>query len=442
MKATARIIFRKEPTRKTKDNLCPVKLCITYKGERRYYSIADKTKKKECLFLSEADIERISGTGKNSPRGELRGIADEYTRIVADAYKIIDDLGQFSFNRFEEGYNGVTGDWDNVFSAMWQHIQDLRRDERFGYASSFESTLRAVKEFHTNQTFEFNVRKDKISTRKEKYISGKALRFIDITPRWLKEFESWLKKKEKSRSTIGIYTRNIRVLFNLAIKEHKVNAEYPFSSYKTKTAKGRKIALSAYQIGQIAAYKTENPKEQFYRDMFMFSFFGYGMNLSDIARLRHSNIAGNEIEFVREKTKDEEASEDKIHVPLTQTMRSIIKRHGNRAVGHDAYIFPVLNPEWDEEKKYAAIRQLTKQVNDTLKTIAKEVGIKERVSSYVARHSFATILKNSGTSTEFISEALGHSSVKVTKLYLKGFEKSTRKEHSDKLESTINNAAI
>jgi site-specific recombinase XerD len=67
------------------------------------------------------------------------------------------------------------------------------------------------------------------------------------------------------------------------------------------------------------------------------------------------------------------------------------------------------------------------------------VGIKEKVSSYVARHSFSTIAKNSGTSIEFISEALGHSSVTVTKRYLKSFEKATRTEHSEKMENEIYN---
>ncbi len=79
-------------------------------------------------------------------------------------------------------------------------------------------------------------------------------------------------------------------------------------------------------------------------------------------------------------------------------------------------------------------------MNKYVRQIALTVGIKEHISSYVARHSWATIAKNSGTSTAFISEALGHSSELVTKRYLKSFEKSTREEHSEKMENQVYNS--
>ena len=250
--------------------------------------------------------------------------------------------------------------------------------------------------------------------------------------------ELWFKRRNQSQ-TIGIYVRNIRVLFNVAMKVHQIRAEYPFTIHKPKTAKGRKTALTAHQISLIANYETKHPQEQFYRDIFMFSFLGNGMNLSDIARLKYSNIVDGEIWFVREKTKGEEADEDKLHVPITKTMQSIIDRYGKKAVGFDSFIFPILEPDWSEQKNYAEIKQLTKQVNKYVRLIASVLGIKENISSYVARHSWATIAKNSGTSTEFISEALGHSSVTVTKRYLKSFERSTREEHSGKMEDAIYN---
>ncbi|MBA7545646.1 Tyrosine recombinase XerC [subsurface metagenome] len=162
------------------------------------------------------------------------------------------------------------------------------------------------------------------------------------------------------------------------------------------------------------------------------------MNLSDIARLRYSNIRDGEICFVREKTKDED-KEITLHAPITKNMQAIIDGHGNKAIGHDAYIFPFLKSEWTDEQIYAKIKQTTKQVNKYIRQIARAVNIKERISSYSARHSRATISKNSGTSIEFIKEALGHSSVNVTENYLKSFEKTTRKEHAEKVESEIYN---
>jgi integrase/recombinase XerD len=436
MEATARIFYQKAPAKRTTDDLCPVKLCVTHKRERRYYSIAKRIKKAEWLFISKEDIEKVTS---DSPRGKFRDMAYEYKRIADEAQTEIDKIQRFSFNQFEDKYLHKAQSWDNVFSAMWQHIQELKDEERFGYASSFESTLRAIKEFHTGKTYTFNPRKDKVETRMKEYLGGNPLNFIDITPKWLKSFEAWLAKGKKSKSTIGIYVRNIRVLFNIAIKIHKVQVEYPFNEHKPKTASGHKIALPAHQISLIANYETQHPQELFYRDIFVFSFLGNGMNLSDIARLRYSNIVDGEIWFVREKTKEKESHEDRLHVSLTKKMQSIIEKHGSKAIGYDSYIFPILKEEWDAKRKYAEIKQLTDQVNTYVDQIAKKVGIKERITSYVARHSWATIAKNSGTSTEFISEALGHSSVIVTKRYLKSFEKSTREMHSEKMESTIYN---
>ena len=79
MEATARIFFQKAPAKRTTDNLCPVKLCVTHKRERRYYSIAKRIKDAEWLFLSESDIEKVNS---DSPRGKFRDIAFEYKRIV------------------------------------------------------------------------------------------------------------------------------------------------------------------------------------------------------------------------------------------------------------------------------------------------------------------------------------------------------------------------
>jgi integrase len=384
--------------------------------------------------LSEDDIEKVTA---KVIKGQYRDIHFEYERIKNDAQKVIDDIHPFSFNQFEEKYLNKVQSWDNVFSAMWGHIQDLKTEERFGYASSFESTLRAIKEFHTGKSFKYNPRKDKIEKRMNDYLSGKALNFVDINSAWLKRFETWMKKEEKSRSTIGIYVRNIRVLFNIAIKRHKVKAEYPFTDHTPKKATGRKTALTAQQISLIANYKTEHPLEKFYRDIFMFSFLANGMNLSDVARLKYSNIVDGEIVFVREKTKNEESEETKLHVQISKNMQSIIDLHGNKSIGFDSYIFPILKTGSDEKKNYAEIKQLVKQVNKYVGRIALVVGIKENFSSMVARHSWSTIAKTSGTSIEFISEALGHSSVLVTKRYLKDFERSTREEHSEKMENEI-----
>ncbi|MCK4921846.1 MAG: site-specific integrase [Bacteroidales bacterium] len=432
MIATARIYVQKSPSRKTNDQLCPVRLCVTHNRKRRYYSIKEKIKNDGWLFIKVEDVSKIMN---KCPRGKYRDIKFEYDRIVDESKALINDMSVFSFGKFEEMFLNKMRSWDNIFSALIDHIQGLKSEGRFGYASSFESTLRAIKEFHTKKKLTYNDTV-KVEDRYDDYLSGKELGFVDINYTWLKKFERWLYEDGKAKSTVGVYMRNIRVLFNLAIKKHKIKAEYPFLEYHPKTASGRKLALSVYQIRLIADYKTNDPVEIFYRDLFMFSFLANGMNLSDIARLKHSNLSDKTIRFVREKTKNKD-QQDEIFIPISQQMQTIINRHSSKAVGHDAYLFPILKQESTDQKKYLDIKQFTKMLNKYLRKIAKAVGITERVSSYTARHSWATISKNSGASTEFIKEQLGHSNVIVTENYLKSFEENTRKEHSEKIEDQI-----
>jgi len=83
---------------------------------------------------------------------------------------------------------------------------------------------------------------------------------------------------------------------------------------------------------------------------------------------------------------------------------------------------------------FSKIKQRTRQVNKHIRLVAKDIGIKEKISNYSARHSWATILKQNGASVEFIKESLGHSSTTVTERYLQRFEISTRKELAKKME--------
>jgi integrase len=434
MQATAKITFQKRASKRTKDNLCPVKLCITYLRKQKYYSIVGKLKNNEWQFLSEEDIKKVTST---SPRGKYRNIAFEFKLIIGDAEKIINAIPNFSFNQFDEQFFNKAGSWDNVFAAIWNHIQDLKNENRLGYASSFESTLRAIKEFHTGKTYKFNPRKDKIETRAKEYLSGKELKFVDITSSWLKKFEKWMIENHKSETSTGIYMRNLRVIFNLAIKKG-IKAPYPFTEYKPISSENRKMALEPVEIASILNYETKDPQEQFYRDLFMFSFFCNGANLSDLCRLKWSNIKDGQILFERYKTRHKR-NKTYIAIEISETLQQIIDRICLRTIGYDGYLLPILKIEWDETRCYAEIKQKTKELNKYIRIISKEVGIKQNISSYTARHSFASIQSASGLSTIKLKDLLGHSSTNVTEGYIKSLDRKTNKEISTNLDTIIKN---
>jgi site-specific recombinase XerD len=151
------------------------------------------------------------------------------------------------------------------------------------------------------------------------------------------------------------------------------------------------------------------------------------MNIKDIVYLKWKNIVGGQIEFVREKTKRTKKAKQKvIQVPLTDFAKEFIVKYGVK--DKSQYVLPIINDEMSEEEKDARKRTFTRFINQHLKNLAKANGLTEDISTYWARHSFATSAVRQSASMEFVSEALGHSDLKTTKNYFAGFEDKTKKE--------------
>jgi integrase/recombinase XerD len=250
-----------------------------------------------------------------------------------------------------------------------------------------------------------------------------------------------MKQDEKSPTTISINTRCVRKLYNDAIKRGDAKRElYPFgnedkSLYQPPEARNIKKALSKKDLKKIFEYQVEEGSpEQFARDIFIFSYLGNGMNLNDIFRLKYSNIHNGEIVFIRQKTASRRRIKP-IAVPLDEDMRRIIDTCGTKPMVPNNYIFNVLIDGLTPEQETARIKQATKQTNKYLKHIAKKIGIDENISTYYARHSFASVLKLSGEDIAYISEALGHSNLKTTENYLSSFDSEKRKESQKKLKA-------
>ncbi|MCY1719586.1 site-specific integrase [Prolixibacteraceae bacterium Z1-6] len=447
MEASIKIVLEKHRT--NSEGLCAVKIRVTHDRKSKYYSIRHLLKNDDWNFCSDTyrkvkkkdKYEMVSELDyiKSATRGAQVDIKLNYEAIEQKAKACINSLPVFSFEKFEVKFMNKPTNWDYLYHAFLEHIKDLKDENRLGYASSFNGTLTGIKYFMEKKPYKDSKNiKQKDHAGFKKY---KSLKFVDITPGWLKKYEKFLVSNGKSTSTIGIHARNLRVLFNIAIKEHGIKAIYPFDEYKPKSSVNTKRALTIEQVNAIASYKaSEGTPEQFARDMFVFSFLANGMNLTDVFRLKQKNISGDEMEFVRHKTINKK-NEVAINVALTPILKNIIKRHGTVAINKEVYVFPVLNKAKDEVEAYRLITQKTKQINYHLKAIAKKVSIPEplasEISTYHARHSYATILKNSGESIEFIKESLGHTSSATTEKYLKSFSTEHRKKRANDLDQQI-----
>ena len=252
--------------------------------------------------------------------------------------------------------------------------------------------------------------------------------FPDIDTVWLRKYETWLRSNNIKENTIGIRFRTLRAIYNLAIEENIVKAEYyPFKKYKVSKLheETAKRAITKEDINKVLSYKSSNPFTRLPIDLFTFSYFMGGINFVDMAYLTKDNIIDNRLIYSRRKTGK------LIKLPLQPKAIELIHKYADP---DNPYLFPILSAfHKTEQQQRNRVHKVITKVNDRLKAIGKELGLPIELTTYVARHSFATSLKRSGVNTSLICEALGHSSERVTQIYLDSFGNDQMEDAMKKL---------
>jgi integrase/recombinase XerD len=389
--------------RPLKDGSYPVKLRITYERQRKYYGTP--------YNLSEEDFAKAR-LGK--AKGRYKELQLGFQAIEQEAVKVIDKLHVFTYEAFEKKYLNASSKED-VLSAYATQIEKLGREGRAGTASSYECAEKSIAAF----------------------IGKKRLPFSSVTLEFLKEYENWMLAKDKSLTTVGIYLRTLRALFNDAIASGDVQQEqYPFGKRKYQIPAGQNLkkALELSEIEKIFLYEPKHQGEARARDLWVFSYLCNGINVKDIARLKFKNLEKERISFIRAKTERTSRQNLKaVTVVRTSEINQIIERWGCKTIEPDNYVFPLLEKGMTPERELARVRNVTKGINKYIKKIGTAVGIEKNISTYSARHSFSTILKRAGAPMELISESLGHSDLKTTENYLDSFEDKFKKKFSNAL---------
>ncbi len=208
--------------------------------------------------------------------------------------------------------------------------------------------------------------------------------------------------------------RTLRAILNHAIKMGLVESNnYAFQNFKIKSEPTQKRAIGKDDINRITSLNlSSRPDLVLPRDLFLFSFYMRGMSFVDIAYLKVSNINNDRLTYKRKKTKQ------KFSIKLNDKSNEIISRYNNLK-NKKNYIFPILLRKGQE---YLDYRNAMRLMNKKLKDIGDLVTLNEPLSTYTARHSWATIAKRMGVATAIISEGLGHDSEETTQIYLDSFE--------------------
>jgi len=366
-------------------------VCISKDGKRKYLSLG------VSIHPQYWDFEK-NKPKRNCPNKELiqkliNNQIDKYEEQVL-SWKAANK--EFTIAALIEKVNG-TSDKCFVCSLFDAHIRQLNQEGRLKYASTFKELKNSMTEYNKGLDI---------------YLSE-----IDVV--WLKNYEAWLKSKGLADNSIGVRFRTLRVLYNKAINDGIVKQElYPFKTYKVSKLHEETVkrSITKQDIEKIINYKSNDKYKILSVDLFCFSYMCAGINFKDIAYLTRSNFIDNRLVYYRKKTRK------LIRIPVQNKAWDIIRKYEN---ANNPYLFPILSDYHKTDiQRTNRLNKVLRKVNKRLKEIGKELNLPIDITTYVARHSFATVLKRSGVSTSIISETLGHSSEKVTKIYLDSFENS------------------
>lgn len=389
MNATANVLCYRSKTLSNGEH--PIMLRVCKGGKKKYISLGISVNPKFWDFE------------KNKPKRNCPNREQLIKVINEQEQKYAEQILEFSVEKRE--YTPTTlieatvpvQKARTVGELFNEYIAQLKDEGRLGYALSVQQVCNSLL----------------------KYKGHLDIYFSEIDVNWLKAYESWLRCCKLADNTIGIRFRTLRAVYNLALAEGLVKADcYPFKKYKVSKLhkETAKRAITKEQVKQVIDYDVSGAR--FYKrlavDMFAFSYLMGGINFTDMAFLTDKNVEGGRLVYVRQKTKK------LIMLPLQEKAVEIMNRYRS---SQRKFIFPILD---ERERTLRQIRNriydVLDNVNGYLKEIGKELGVELKISSYVARHSYATVLKRSGVSTSVISESLGHSSERVTQIYLDSFE--------------------
>lgn len=232
----------------------------------------------------------------------------------------------------------------------------------------------------------------------------------------IQSYEAWLKNQSICRNTSSFYMRILRAVYNRAVEKSLVTQQHPFRHVYTGIDKTRKRAVD---LGMIKSLKqmdlTGKQSQSFARDMFLMSFCLRGISFVDLAKLRKTDIRGGYLYYTRSKTRQS------LCVKWEPIMQEITDKYKPQ-VESSEYLFPILSD--DSTFNNNAYRNAQMRIGYNLKAIAKTLGLKENLTLYVARHSWATIARDSNVPVSVISEALGHDSELTTQIYLQSIQTS------------------
>ncbi|MBP1838618.1 site-specific integrase [Formosa algae] len=395
MKASIKIILKKT---KLSDGTNPINLRITINRKSKFYKTPYNVLPK---FWNEKTSEFTSKYPNYLQSNRI------LNKIKQDASKILDLMiekeFEFTIDIFDSLFRPKEIEQLNFIPYFEKLKIQFYQSGKISSCNSYNDTIKALKRFTPSIT---------------------TYSFSKINYTFLVAFESNLRAHGCNDGGIGVYMRNIRAVYNSAIKSKIASREeYPFKDYIISKLKSSKIkrALTKQDLQLLLDYDLSTNKEgakALYT--YLFSFYCRGMNFTDLAELKWDDIDLSHFTYTRNKT----GVKLNIKIPDNDYTIKILNYFKTYRPFDTEYIFPILKKDiefYTKDELKSRKKSVLNHYGKLLSKIALECGIKGKLNFYTARHTFATLSLKKGRSTVMIKQGLGHQSIQTTETYLEDF---------------------
>ena len=410
-------------SKKLKDGSHPVSLRLTHKGKRYYYTTG--------YHFTKDLWNRIMSD--NCPPS-LEETKLEIIGIQAEAIKTKNlvelELGFFTISEFEKRFF-FSNEEIPLINALQKTLDrcEIRSEIAPRTVKSYNNALSALRRFE----------------RHELSNGRKTVFYLqEVTKEFVSEFESYLKsqtekdnstKKNCGITTIGIYTASFKALYNRVIRRSNFTPPvHPFCDHKRKKGSTSHRGLSKEDIIRFYKYPSEKgTPEWLAQQYFIFCYLNQGMNFTDLAKLRWSDIGEKRLVYTRNKTK-EHIEPDTFSIRVSDETRTILDYFYARRKSNLDYVFPILSENnYSPKREIEVIDNKSGGVNDYLEKIGEAIGVQQKITTYVARHTYATTLLNNDVPLHVIQEKLGHKEMRTTR----GYAKRLQYDSLDKVDENL-----
>lgn len=243
---------------------------------------------------------------------------------------------------------------------------------------------------------------------------GRDIGLREIDALLIADYETWLKRRGVTLNTVSFYMRILRSVYNKAVERGLAEQRYPFRNVYTGVEKTVKRAVGIDVIRRLREYDlSAKPRYAFARDLFLLSFYLRGISFVDLAFLRKQDLADGVLNYRRRKTWQ------RMRIRWVPCMEEIVARYAPKTAG-SPYLLPILRPQ-SPQSEFAQYHKALQQMNYALRRISEMLHI-SRLTTYVARHTWASTARRKNIPMAVICQGMGHESERTTRIYLSSLE--------------------